>query len=143
MIYVFQINTMTRKMDGHSGKIYVNTRGLTSNPQDSKHTYDQAEHFLRFLDKYVSHTVGNHYFLQWSKLNRSKTFLDKVTASEIAYTILVYENTKEVWDEDLQIKASSRTDEERRNAVHHKKPKYHLGRGKRLKRFGNGWTNNG
>ena len=71
-----------------------------------KTTYDQAEHFLWFLDKYVSHAVGNHYFLQWSKLNRSKTFLDKVTASDIAYTILVYENTKEVWEEDLQIKAS-------------------------------------
>jgi hypothetical protein len=49
----------------------------------------------------------------------SKTFLDKVTASNIAYTILVYENTKEVWKEDLRIKASSRTDEERRNAMHH------------------------
>ncbi len=62
----------------------------------SKPTYDQAEHFLRSLDKYVSHSVGNHYFLQWSKLNKSKTFLDKVTASDIAYTILVYENTKEM-----------------------------------------------
>jgi hypothetical protein len=44
-----------------------------------------------------------------------------VTASDIAYTILVYENTKEMWEEDLQIKASSRTDKERRNAMHHKK----------------------
>ncbi len=75
-----------------------------------------------YLDKYVSHAVGNHYFLQWSKLNRSKTFLDKVTASDIAYAILVYENTKEVWDEDLKIKASSKNDEERRNAMHHKNP---------------------
>jgi hypothetical protein len=48
-----------------------------------------------------------------------------------------------VWEEDLQIKASSRTDEERRSAMHHTKPKYHLGRGKHLKRFGNGWTDNG
>ncbi len=96
-------------------------------------TYDQAEHFLRLLDKYVSHAVGNHYFLQWSNLNRSKTFLDKVTASDIAYTILVYENTKEVWEEDLQIKASYKTDEERHNAMHHKKPKHHVGRGKCLK----------
>ena len=96
-----------------------------------------------FLDKYVSHAVGNHYFLQWSKLNRSKTFLDKVTASDIAYTILVYENTKEVWEKDLQIKASYKTDKERRNATHHKKPKYHVGRGKHLKRFANGWTDNG
>jgi hypothetical protein len=101
MIYVFHINTDDNENgwfppSNSSGKIYVNARGWTSNPQDSKPTYDQAEHFLRFLDKYVSHAVGNHYFLQWSKLNRSKTFLDKVTASDIAYTILVYENTKEM-----------------------------------------------
>ena len=79
----------------------------------------KTEHFLWFLDKYVSHAVGNHYFLQWSKLNRSKTFLDKVSASDIAYTILVYENTKEVWEEEVQIKASYKNDEERRNAIHH------------------------
>jgi hypothetical protein len=45
-----------------------------------------------------------------------------VTASDIAYTILIYENTKEVWEEDLQIKAISRTDEERCNAMHQKNP---------------------
>ncbi len=76
-------------------------------------------------------------------MNRRKTFLDKVTASDIAYTILVYENTKDLWEEDLQIKSSSRTDKERRNAMHHNEPKYHVGRGKHLKRFGNGWTDNG
>jgi hypothetical protein len=145
MIYVFNINTYDKENgwfppSNSSGKIYVNARGWTSNPQDSKPTYDQAEHFRRFLDKYVSHAVDNHYFLQWSKLNRSKTFLDKVTASNIAYTNQVYENTKEVWEEDLQIKASYKTDKERLNASHHKKSKYHVGRGKHLKRFGNGWT---
>jgi hypothetical protein len=55
-----------------------------------------------------------------TKFNRSKTVLDKVTASDIACTILVYENTKEVWEEVLPIKTSYRTDEERRNAIHHK-----------------------
>jgi hypothetical protein len=148
MIYVFHINTNDKENRGfppsdNIGKIYINTRGWTSYPQDSKPTYDQAEHFLRFLDKYVSHAVGNHYFLQWSKSNRSKTCLDKVTASDIAYTILVYENTKEVWEEYLKIKANSRTDEKRHNAMHHKAPKYHVGRGKHLKRFGDGWTDNG
>jgi hypothetical protein len=122
--------------------MYVNAKGWTSYPQESIiPTYDQAEHFLRFLDKYVSH-AGNHYFLQWSKSNRSKTFLDKVTASDIAHTILVYENAKEVWEEDLKIKASYKNDGERCNAMHHKKTKYHVGRGKGLKRFGNGWTDN-
>jgi hypothetical protein len=43
-----------------------------------------------------------------------------LTALDIAYTVLVYKNTKEVWEEDLQIKASSRTDEERHHAMHHK-----------------------
>jgi hypothetical protein len=62
-------------------------------------------------------------------LNRSKTILDKVTASDIAYTILVYENTKEVWEEGLQIKARYKTDEDRHYATHHKKTKYHVGRG--------------
>ncbi len=66
-----------------------------------------------------------------------------MTTSEIAYTILVNENTKEVWEEDLQIKASYKTDKERHNAMHHKKPKYHVGWGKHLKRFGDGWTDNG
>ncbi len=66
-----------------------------------------------------------------------------MTASDIAYTILVYENTKEVWEEGLKIKASYKNDEERHNAMHHKKSKYHVGRGKHLKRFDDGWTDDG
>ena len=140
MIYVFHINTDDNENgwfppSNSSGKIYVNARGWISYPQESKPTYDQAEHFLWVLDKYVSHAVGNHYFLQLSKLNRSKTFLDKVTASDIPYKILVYENTKEVWEEDLQIKASYKTDEERHNTMHHLYLKYHVGMGKHLKRL--------
>jgi hypothetical protein len=72
-----------------------------------------------------------------------KTLLAKVTASDIAYSIFVYVSTKEVWEEDLQIKENSRTDEERCHAMHHKKTKYHEGRGKHLSWFGNGWTDNG
>ena len=66
-----------------------------------------------------------------------------MTASDIAYKILVYETTKEVWEEDLKIKARYKNDEERHNAMHHKEPKYHVGGGKHLKRFGDGWTDNG
>ncbi len=65
-----------------------------------------------------------------------------MTASDIAYKILVYENTKEVWEEEVQIKASYKYDEERHNAIHHKNPKFHVGRGKCLKRFGNSWADN-
>ncbi len=48
-----------------------------------------------------------------------------------------------MWEEDVQIKASSKTNKERHNAMHHKKPKYHVGGGKHLKRFGSGWADNG
>jgi hypothetical protein len=112
---------MTRKMDGFHQVITVE-RFMSIQGDGKVILKIQNLVFLWFLDKYVSHAVGNHYFLQWSKSNRSKTFLDKVTASYIAYTILVYENTNKVWEEDLQIKACSRTDEERHNAFHHKKP---------------------
>ncbi len=70
MIYVFHINTDDNEYgwlppSDNSVKIYVNARGWTSNPQDSKPTYDQTEHSLQLLDKYISHAIGNHYFLQW------------------------------------------------------------------------------
>ena len=118
-------------------------RNWTTDQHHTQPTYDDAEDFMRFLDKYVSHAVGNHYFMQWSKSNRTKTFLDKVTASDIAYTILVYENSSEVWKEELKIRATSTTDDEKRKATREKKPRYHEGRGKRLKRYGDGWTDHG
>ncbi len=126
MIFVFHINTDDNDNgqsppSNSSGKIYVNARGWTSYPQESKPRYVQAEHFLQFLDNYGSHGVGNHY-LQWCKLNRSKTFLDKVTSSDITYTILVYENTKKVLEGEVQIKARYKKDEERLNAMHLKNP---------------------
>ncbi len=43
----------------------------------------------------------------------------------------------------MRIKASSRTDKERPNTMHHKKSKYHVGIGKHLKRFGDGWADHG
>ncbi len=123
---MFYINTDDKEIgwcppSDNSGKINVNSRRWTSDHQESKPTYDQAENILRFIDEYVSRTLGNHYFLQWSKLNRTKTFLDKLTVFDIAYTILVYENTKEVWEEVLQIKVSSKDDMERCHATPHKK----------------------
>ncbi len=82
----------------------------------------QEEHFLQFLDKYVGHAIGSHLFLQWSKSNCTKTFLDRVTASNIACTILVYENSKEVWEEEWHIKKSISDDIQWKQATHHKNP---------------------
>ncbi len=101
-------------------------------------TYGKYEKFLKFFDKYVSRAVENHLFAKWSKLSRTKNLLDKVTASDIAYSTIVYKNTNDVWEEGLQIKANYKTPDERHKAQHHQKPKYHEGHRKRLKRFGDG-----
>jgi hypothetical protein len=79
--------------------------------------------------------MGTHFVLRWSKSNCTKTILDGITASDIAYTILVYKNSKEVWEEELEIRGSAIPDYEKRMAICHKKPKYHEGRGKQLRRF--------
>ncbi len=113
-----------------NGKIFTYTRLWACDPQDSTPTFDQAEHFLQFLDKYVSHAIGSHLFSQWSKSNHTQTFLDRGTASDIAYTILVYENSKEVWEEEWHIKKSISDDIHRKQATRHKKTKYHEGQGK-------------
>ncbi len=104
-----------------SGKIFTYTRLWACDPQDSTPTYDQAEHFLQFLGKYVSCAIGSHLFSQWSKSNCTKTFLDRVTASNIAYTILVYENSKEMQEEEWHIKKSISDDIQRKQATRHKK----------------------
>ncbi len=57
-----------------SGKSFTYTRLWAGDPQDSTPTYDQAEHFLQFLDKYVSRAIGSHSFLQWSKSNAQRLF---------------------------------------------------------------------
>ncbi len=103
----------------NDGRIYANFRRWSTDLQDTPPTYDQAEHFLRFLDEYVSRAIQSHYFLQLSKSN-TKSILDKVTVSDIFYTILVYENSKEVWEEELQIRVNSKSEDERKKAIQKK-----------------------
>ena len=64
-------------------------------------------------------------------------------ASDIAYTILVHESSCEVWEEELMIKENTINKEVRRTTICEKKTKYHGGRGKRVHRFGDGWTDSG
>ena len=66
--------------------------GLHINPNNL--SYADVEHFLRFINKYVSQAVGNNTYARWKKSNQTKTLLDKISASDIAYIILVYENAR-------------------------------------------------
>jgi hypothetical protein len=48
-----------------------------------------------------------------------------------------------VWEDELQIRVNSMTDDKRHKATRQQKPKYHEGRGKHLQRYMDGWTDNG
>jgi hypothetical protein len=69
--------------------------------------------------------------------------LDRITPSDIAYTIILYENSINVWREELEIKATSKTKEARQSARRHQKPRYHHASGKCIKHYSDGWTNAG
>ncbi len=71
MVTYFVFITDDKDRGWASGKIFTYTRLWACDPQDSTPTYDQAEHFLQFLDKYVRRAIGSHLFLQWSKSNRT------------------------------------------------------------------------
>ena len=54
-------------------------------------TYNDVESFLYFLDKYTRIIVGGSKAMaEYMKLNKGKTLIDRVTVSDIAYSMLVY-----------------------------------------------------
>ena len=51
----------------------------------------------RFFDCYVTKIVGKSDINRYLSKNHDKLLLDKITTSDIAYAILVYENSLDVW----------------------------------------------
>ena len=66
--------------------------------------YDKIYDFMYFIDKYASRVVGHRVLSQFYKKNHDLTIFDKLTTQQIAYSILVYENMMEVWEEDCIVK---------------------------------------
>jgi hypothetical protein len=64
--------------------------------------YEGAELFLYFLDKYVPGMVGGtHAMAKYYKINCRKTFLDRLSLSDIAYIVLIYESAYDTWAEEI------------------------------------------
>lgn len=94
---------------------------------------------IYFIDHYATKVVGVRGMARFHKDHPDKTVLDKLTMSDIAYAILIYENTVDVWDEITYNKEKSAHDEERTGATQ----KYHIDKGSRLPTFSSGWTDDG
>jgi hypothetical protein len=64
--------------------------------------YEGAESFLYFLDKYVTVMVGGtRAMAKYYKINSGKTLLDRLSPSDIAYSVLIYESAYDTWAEEI------------------------------------------
>ena len=77
-------------------------------------SYSEAEPLLHFLDKYTTIIVGGSRAMgEYCKLNKGKTLLDRVMESDILYGFLVYENSYDVWKEEIVKLATCATKDEK------------------------------
>ena len=107
-------------------------------------TYNDVESFLYFLDKYTRIIVGGSIAMaEYMKLNKGKTLIDRVTVSDIAYSMLVYESSYDVWMEEIFKEETCTTREEKKAFKNVAINKYHVQRGARLAVFADGWTGEG
>ena len=107
-------------------------------------SYSDAEPLLHFLDKYTMIIIGRSKAMaEYRKTNKGKTLLDRVTELDIAYGILVYENSYDVWMEEIVKLDTCATRDEKKAFKHIAQNKYHVQRGTRLPLYADGWTPKG
>jgi hypothetical protein len=107
---------------------------------------DEMDKYMYFLDKYTSLLVGVRELNDYFKKQPGKTLLNKLTSSDIAYSILVYENSVDVWKEEARLMKENpggRRKETLRSNELTAKVRYHWPRGKRIPFGWDGWTAKG
>ena len=135
--------TMHETINYEDGKMVPRAR-LWIKKKMYKPSFAAAEPLLYFLDKYATIVVGGVRAMgKYYKNNRGKTLLDKLTVSDIAYSLLVYESSYDVWSEEMDKAKTCTTAEEKKLYQGTAKNKYHVKRGARLPLYQDGWTNEG
>ena len=123
-----------RLLQREDTKLFVGLRDMDVDDTASK-TFEDYEDLMRFLDGYAVHNVGTRELHKYLKAKPGNTLLDCLSVYDIAYTILVYENTADVWEEIMRCRGvtNPRTAEQL----------YHAKRGTKLREFSDGWTQEG
>jgi len=121
------------------GKILITFISLTLNT--IKITYDQNLEFLTFMDFYVSQTSRSKRTEDLECKQPRETLLDKMTASDIASSILCYGNGIDVWMERFHMKQMNTAvgDAFAQTST----LKYNCPPGTKLKAYHDGWTQQG
>ena len=55
-----------------------------------------------FIDKYVTRLYGSRHIQSWSAKNKNRTIFDLIKMSDLAYTVVVIENSHEIWEQLLE-----------------------------------------
>ena len=74
---------------------------------------------------------------------RNKTLFDKLTMQQMAYSVLLCENMMEMWEEECIVMETCRTKEEIEAYNRTATQKYHVKKGTRIKKYHDGWTDEG
>ena len=98
--------------------------------------YHEMLPFLSFLDKYARKVVNGDEMRRWRGQNMDKTLVHKLTPADVAYATLAYETKSAVWTESL----INRRD---KTAIKEAEQKYHIKKGARVGKYGDGWTDAG
>ena len=131
--------------EDEDGKILMDFRQRLPNGDNTDLSYEDASPLLHFLDKYATGLIGYRTLALFYKLNRDKTLLDKLTSNDIAYSILLYENSTLVWKEDAKIRIEnpSANRSERLRIPLHEVAKFHKKKGTKIGFGCDGWTEEG
>ena len=109
-----------------------------------KLAYEDAEHFLYFLDKYATVMVGGACSMaKYFKNYNGNTLLDRLTPSDIAYSVLLYESAHDMWQEEINKCETCQTIQEKKEFQHTASLKYHVKQGTKIALFQDGWTQEG
>jgi hypothetical protein len=109
-----------------------------------KLAYEEAEPFLYYLDKYATVLVGGaRSMAKYLKNHNGNTLLDRLTPSDIAYSVLLYESAHDMWKEEIHKCETCQTIQEKKEFQHTASLKYHVKRGTKIALFQDGWTQEG
>ena len=109
-----------------------------------KLAYEEAEPFLYYLDKYATVMVGGaRSMAKYLNNHNGNTLLDRLTPSDIAYSVLLYESAHDMWKEEIHKCETCQTIQEKKEFQHTASLKYHVKRGTKIALFQDGWTQEG
>ena len=86
---------------------------------------------------------GARSMINYYKKYNGNTWLDRLTPSNIAYSVLVYESAHDMWKDEILKSETCHTIQEKRAFQHTAFLKYHVKRGSKIALFQDGWTQEG